>query len=138
MSESTGELIRKFRKERGLTQQQLGKLCGIADSNIRKYENGGQRPKIETLRKIANALNIPVSELLEYEIFETGEEFDKRWKEVTENNHEKTHTFIHHVYTDKEKKIIASVVKLNEKGQDKILEYLLDLFKIPEYRNKNF
>ena len=45
-----GLKIKEIRKKRGLTQKQLGALCGIADSNIRKYENGQQNPKIETLR----------------------------------------------------------------------------------------
>ena len=49
---SIGLKIKEFRKKRGLTQKQLGSRCGIADSNIRKYESGIQRPKIETLRKL--------------------------------------------------------------------------------------
>ena len=36
----TGTKIKEIRKQKGLTQKQLGDLCGIADSNIRKYENG--------------------------------------------------------------------------------------------------
>lgn len=47
----TGDMIRKYRTEKGLTQKKLGELCGIADSNIRKYESGNQNPKIETLQK---------------------------------------------------------------------------------------
>ena len=60
----TGDMIRKYRTEKGLTQKKLGELCGIADSNIRKYESGNQNPKIETLQKIADALDIPVNRLL--------------------------------------------------------------------------
>lgn len=61
----TGDLIRKYRKEKGLTQKQLGERCGINEANIRKYELGTQNPKIETLNKIAIALNIPVFKFLE-------------------------------------------------------------------------
>ncbi|MCU6762173.1 transcriptional repressor DicA [uncultured Roseburia sp.] len=61
----TGDMIRKYRKEKGLTQKKLGELCGIADSNIRKYESGAQNPKLETLDKIANAFNIDVWALYE-------------------------------------------------------------------------
>lgn len=60
----TGEKIKEFRKKRGLTQKQLGNLCGMADSAIRRYENGRANPKIETLRKIADALEVNVTELL--------------------------------------------------------------------------
>ena len=62
----TGIKIKEIRQQRGLTQKQLGDICGIADANIRKYENGKQNPKIETLQKIANALGVPVTELLNY------------------------------------------------------------------------
>lgn len=58
MSTTTGDLIRKYRKQKGLTQKKLGDLCGIADSNIRKYETGRQKPKIETIEKIAEALDV--------------------------------------------------------------------------------
>lgn len=57
------ENIKRIRKEKGLTQKKLGELCGINESNIRKYESGKQNPKIETIEKIANALQCPVYEL---------------------------------------------------------------------------
>ena len=63
MQTYTGDKIRKLRKEKGLTQKQLGELCGIADSNIRKYESGKQNPKLETLQKIARALDVPITAL---------------------------------------------------------------------------
>lgn len=55
---TTGENIRRIRKERGLTQKQLGELCGINEANIRKYELGNQNPKIDTIQKIAIALGV--------------------------------------------------------------------------------
>ncbi len=61
----TGTKIKEIRKQKGLTQKQLGDLCGIADSNIRKYENGKQNPKIETLLKIATALECDLSDLMD-------------------------------------------------------------------------
>lgn len=60
MSTFTGDVIRKYRIQKGLTQKQLGELCGMADSTIRRYELGLQNPKIETLEKIASALDVSV------------------------------------------------------------------------------
>lgn len=60
---TTGELIRKCRKEAGLTQKELGERAGIAEPTIRKYESNRLNPKIETLQKIADALKVNVSEL---------------------------------------------------------------------------
>lgn len=61
----TGTKIKEIRKQKGLTQKQLGDLCGMADSAIRRYENGNANPKIETLQKIADALGCEIFDLLE-------------------------------------------------------------------------
>ena len=53
---TTGEKIRAARKAVGLTQKQLGVLCNIAESTIRRYELGKLRPKNDTLSKIAPKL----------------------------------------------------------------------------------
>ena len=55
---TVGENIRKLRKERGLTQKQLGEMCGINEANLRKYESDKQNAKIETIERIAQALEI--------------------------------------------------------------------------------
>lgn len=60
---TVGEKIKKYRKEKGLTQKKLGELCGINEANIRKYELGKANPKIETIEKIANALETTADEL---------------------------------------------------------------------------
>ena len=60
----TGTRIKELRKQKGLTQKQLGELCGMYESQIRKYENGNANHKIETLQKIADALGVPITELI--------------------------------------------------------------------------
>ncbi len=60
---TVGQNIKRLRKEKGLTQKQLGDKCGLADSAIRKYELGGANPKIETLDKIASVLETTTDEL---------------------------------------------------------------------------
>lgn len=62
-----GEKIRNLRKEKGLTQKSLGELCGINEANIRKYESNKQNPKVITLKKIADALDVNYLDLLEVE-----------------------------------------------------------------------
>ena len=69
---TVGENIKKIRKEKGLTQKELGKLCGMSEAQIGQYENGLRNPKMETLKKIANALDISYFELLD--ISETTKE----------------------------------------------------------------
>lgn len=58
-----GELLKKARLDAGMTQKELAEKCGMADSAIRKYESGKVIPKINTVKKIAAALNVPWYEL---------------------------------------------------------------------------
>lgn len=60
---NVGEKIRETRKAKGLTQKELGELCGIAEPTIRRYETGKLNPKFETIEKIANALGVTWSYL---------------------------------------------------------------------------
>ena len=58
-----GQQIRKYRKESHLSQKELGTRLGVSQQNIAQYENGRRIPKLETIKKIAAALDIPLSEL---------------------------------------------------------------------------
>lgn len=61
---TTGELIRKYRKEKRLTQQELAEKCGISYMTIRRLETNAREIKLENLLVIANKLEIPFSCLL--------------------------------------------------------------------------
>ena len=61
----TGEKIKKLRRAKMLTQRKLGELCKIDEANIRKYENGKLNPSLPTIRKIAAALEVSISELVD-------------------------------------------------------------------------
>ena len=54
--EVLGEMIRSVRKERKLTQDQLGKLIGVQKSQISKLERSAKNVTIETILKVFNAL----------------------------------------------------------------------------------
>lgn len=55
--------IKKFRKEKKMTQKQLGEKCGMYESQIRKYELGTANPKLDTIKKIADVLNVSMDRL---------------------------------------------------------------------------
>ena len=61
----TGELIKKYRKLRKMTQKQLAAACGQTDSAIRNYELGNRTPGQEQIRAIADALDISPEALRE-------------------------------------------------------------------------
>lgn len=62
---TVGERIKKIRQEKGMTQKELGKKCGLADSAVRRYELGGANPKIETIERIANALEVSIVDIID-------------------------------------------------------------------------
>jgi len=53
-----GSKIRDFRKIRGLTQDQLGEICGFHYSYIGGVERGERNVSLENLAKISTALNV--------------------------------------------------------------------------------
>ena len=52
-----GEAIRQARKERNLTQEELGKLVGVKKAQISKIENSLTDARFETIMKVFKALN---------------------------------------------------------------------------------
>lgn len=70
---NTGKKIKLIRTFRGLTQKELGEASGIHEVAIRKYELGKNLPKPEQLRKIAEALNVNVNSLVEFDIMADGD-----------------------------------------------------------------
>ncbi|MGH9364867.1 MAG: helix-turn-helix domain-containing protein [Thermoanaerobaculia bacterium] len=59
-----GERIRNYRKQRQLSQAELGRMTGSHPRLISKYENGDAAPSVEKLRKMAEALRVPADALL--------------------------------------------------------------------------
>lgn len=51
-------LLIKYRMEHGLTQEQLAKRVGTSYSQISRIESGRQRTSLETLLRIARALDL--------------------------------------------------------------------------------
>ena len=75
-----GERIAYYRKKRHLTQQELAKKCNVYHTTLSLYENDKATPKMDTLRKIAQALDIPLKALIP----------DEKMKENTERENSAT------------------------------------------------
>lgn len=56
-----GEAIKRARKERNLTQEQLGKLVGVKKAQISKLENSLTDARFETIIKVFKALNAKIN-----------------------------------------------------------------------------
>lgn len=62
-----GSKIREYRNLKGLSQDQLGELCGFHFSYIGGVERGERNITIENIAKISKALDIELSKLFEFE-----------------------------------------------------------------------
>lgn len=59
-----GQNIRKYRKEEGLTQAELAKKIGVFQHHIYRWEKDIVIPSIETIKKLANVLEVSTDGLL--------------------------------------------------------------------------
>lgn len=64
-----GDRLRALREQKGLSQGQIEKRTGLLRCYISRLENGHTVPSIETVEKLARALDIPL-----FQIFYDGEE----------------------------------------------------------------
>lgn len=62
-----GENIKRYRKVKGLTQQELADKLGISLNFMGKIEVAFSKPSLDTLIKIAEGLNISVSDLCRFD-----------------------------------------------------------------------
>ena len=66
-----GEAIKQARKERHLTQEELGQLVGVKKAQISKIENSLTDARFETIMKVFKALNAKINfniELLDQKV----------------------------------------------------------------------
>lgn len=59
-----GKFIAELRKEKNMTQQQLGDKIGVSFKTISKWENGRGMPELSLLRPLCEELGITVNEIL--------------------------------------------------------------------------
>ena len=59
-----GETIREMRREKGISQEVLSGLSGIARSHLSMIETGTTSINMDTIWKIADAIGVPLSEII--------------------------------------------------------------------------
>ncbi len=60
-----GQRIRFYRKQKNLTQEQLAELCNFHPTYIGQLERGEKNATLESIYKVAQSLDIPLSQLFE-------------------------------------------------------------------------
>ena len=62
---SFGNIIRKIRLSKGISQEFFADLCGLHRTYISDVELGKRNISIENIEKVANALGVQISEIFE-------------------------------------------------------------------------
>lgn len=88
LKKQIGKRIQNIRKSQGITQEGLAEMIGIEVPSLSNIETGKYSPSIETIQKLATALNVKVWEFYYVEEIST----EQMRKEINDaiNNNEKT------------------------------------------------
>ena len=114
-----GKNVKEIRESKGLSQRELGELLGVKQQTIAQYEALINAPKSVTVDKIAKALGVTFRDLTNTHSSIDYEEFALVMG-----------------LTSNEGKVLNHFDKLNRIGQEKALEQVEMLTKIPEYRKE--
>lgn len=78
---NTGKLIAELRKEKGLTQEQLGERIGVTNKTISRWETGVYLPPADVLLALGELFHVSVNEILSGKRLTEAE-----YKEAAEEN----------------------------------------------------
>lgn len=127
-----GEKLKITREKCNLSQRQVGERLGVTQQTIAQYEKTIDQPKMSTVRKLADALGVSISELvIDWELFSPSEVWDDM------NDRESDYDNINPRQIIYDNRIINNFHTLNEIGQGKAIEQVELLTKIPEYQKKD-
>ena len=113
-----GNRIKKLRNEHGLTQTDLAKILGVTKPAVQKYENGGiNNLKRETIQKLCELFRVPPI----FFIYENLADLP------VENDFPR-------LYGKELFDMANTLNSLNDVGQQKVVEYTKDIYKIGEYK----
>ena len=155
-----GIRIKQVRQDKGITQEVLAEKLGTKGAAIRRLENNPEaKPKLSTLKRIADALGVPLEELMKgsnwyydapVQSFDTGTEFKDDWKKRTSQGGEEIaitrgpggiiHDFKVTLNPKKEESkryrtaINTAFDKLNLEGQKIAVDQVELLTEIPKYQ----
>ena len=64
MGDNFNENLKAAREKRGMTQKEVADIIGVAKSTYSLYESGNREPNVQTIKKIADTLNVSADDLL--------------------------------------------------------------------------
>ena len=117
------ENLKELRTKKGLSQKKLADEIGVAQSSINYWESGQRVPNIEACTRMAEFFHVDLRDLLDLDA------------ELASGNNNRPIVSVRRPYTinSDEYDLLKLFDKLNDEGQDKAIEQVELLTKIPEY-----
>ena len=107
INETISKNLRKFRKEKGLSQKEIGEKLKVGGATISSWEKGNTQISIEMLYEFCKIVNKSITEIMEIE----------ENKELSR----------------KENELLKNYRKINKKGKAEAEKRIKELTYIPEY-----
>ena len=124
-----GEKIKQLRKNKGLTQEELGYLLGVKKAAVQKYESGQvQNLKQAVIKKLCEVFDKTPS----YFIFD---DFDSELEKELKTEL-KFVQIVQKKYGEEVYRILEAVVDLNDDSKKKVVEYINDISFIQSVKEK--
>lgn len=76
--EKVGKFMAALRRERGMTQEELGERLGVTNKTVSRWETGRYMPDVDKLLELSGLLGVSVNELLSGERLEDRETLIKK------------------------------------------------------------
>ena len=125
-----GDKIKQLRKERKMTQEELGKLLGVNKSAIQKYEKGNViNLKLVTIQKLCEIFDTDPSEF----IFPKAKEFDQKYNSTRLEFEVKTIESVEDLFGPEMVEAMHLFNELNETGKNRAIEALNDFSLLEKY-----
>ncbi|MBE6851600.1 MAG: helix-turn-helix transcriptional regulator [Ruminococcus sp.] len=102
----TGKFLKELRKEKGLTQEQLGEKVGVTNKTVSRWENGNYMPPVECLTLLSDIYGVSINEIVSGQRLSKGEEF----AEAAEENLSDVLALNEQTYKKSEKKLMITML----------------------------
>lgn len=132
-----GERIKLARRKANITQADLATKLDIPFQSISQWERDVRKPKLETLQRIATALGVSVSSLMDEttsEAFNTGMAIAKCFKDGEKALERAEWEWYGYTGSEEEKELIGAFAQLNKAGQAIAIERIKELTEIYKYQ----
>ena len=122
-----GRNIKRIRKEKKISQEELKQKTGIAVETISRWENDKFKPNIKQIERIATALEVTPFDIMGADYWDSTMNVQQIASEAAVLDS------VSSAYGEEAVSILTDFLSLNDTGKRKAAEYITDLSEQPKY-----